>query len=84
MCDSLFSNISYIFMYLLFLPVVNPNKWYQSQTVVVFLVKAVIGFFKGRSHSWVGAMVGEGKLKVDKINGQNFQLWKMQMEDYLY
>ena len=29
-------------------------------------------------------MVDEGKLKVDKFNGQNFQLWKMQMEDYLY
>ena len=26
----------------------------------------------------------EGKLKVEKFNGQNFQLWKMQMEDYLY
>ena len=26
----------------------------------------------------------EGKLRVDRFNGQNFQLWKMQMEDYLY
>ena len=24
------------------------------------------------------------KLRVEKFNGQNFQLWKMQMEDYLY
>ena len=29
-------------------------------------------------------MVDEGNLRVDKFNGQNFQLWKMQMEDYLY
>ena len=36
------------------------------------------------SHSQVGAMVDEGKLRVDRFNGQNFQLWKMQMEDYLY
>ena len=25
-----------------------------------------------------------GKLRVDKLNGHNFQLWKMKMEDYLY
>ena len=36
------------------------------------------------SHSQVGAMANEGKLRVDRFNGQNFQLWKMQMEDYLY
>ena len=29
-------------------------------------------------------MADEGKLKVEKFNGQNFQLWKMQMEDCLY
>ena len=29
-------------------------------------------------------MADEGKLKVEKFNGQNFQLWKMQMGDYLY
>ena len=29
-------------------------------------------------------MADEGKLRVDKFNGQNFQLWKMQMQDYLY
>ena len=23
-------------------------------------------------------------MRVDRFNGQNFQLWKMQMEDYLY
>ena len=26
----------------------------------------------------------EGKFRVDKFNGQNYQLWKTQMEDYLY
>ena len=31
-----------------------------------------------------GAMPDEGKLRVDRFNGQNFQLWKIQMEDYLY
>ena len=32
----------------------------------------------------MGAMVEEGKFRVDKFSGQNHQLWKMQMEDYLY
>jgi hypothetical protein len=32
----------------------------------------------------VGAMVEEGKFKVDKFNGQNYQLCKILMEDYLY
>ena len=32
----------------------------------------------------VGAMAKEGKFRVKKFNGQNYQLWKMQMEDYLY
>jgi hypothetical protein len=32
----------------------------------------------------VGAMAEDGKFKVEKFNGQNYQLWKMQMEDYLY
>ena len=36
------------------------------------------------SHGQVGVMEDEGKLRVDRFNGQNFQLWKMQMEDYLY
>ena len=36
------------------------------------------------SHGQVEVMVDEGKLSVDRFNGQNFQLWKMQMEDYLY
>jgi hypothetical protein len=31
----------------------------------------------------VGAME-EGKFKVEKFNDQNYQLWKMQMEEYLY
>ena len=29
-------------------------------------------------------MAEEGKLRVDKFNGQNYQLWKIQMEDYMY
>jgi hypothetical protein len=29
-------------------------------------------------------MVEDGKFRVKKFNGQNYQLWKMQMEDYLY
>jgi len=32
----------------------------------------------------VGAMAEDGKFRVEKFNGQNFSLWKMQMEDYLY
>jgi hypothetical protein len=29
-------------------------------------------------------MVEDEKFRVEKFNGQNYQLWKMQMEDYLY
>ena len=29
-------------------------------------------------------MSKDGKFRVEKFNGQNYQLWKMQMEDYLY
>jgi hypothetical protein len=29
-------------------------------------------------------MVEDGKFRVEKFNGQNYQLWKMQMQDYLY
>ena len=29
-------------------------------------------------------MVEDGKFRVEKFNGQNFPLWKMQMEYYLY
>ena len=29
-------------------------------------------------------MEEEGKFRVEKFNGQNYQLWKTQMEDYLY
>jgi hypothetical protein len=32
----------------------------------------------------VGAMSEDGKFRVEKFNGQNYQLWKMYMEDYLY
>ena len=32
----------------------------------------------------MGAMVKDGKFRVDKFNGQKYQLWKMQMEDYIY
>ena len=29
-------------------------------------------------------MLEDGKFRVEKFNGQNYQLWKMQMEYYLY
>eukprot|EP00253_Pinus_taeda_P035535 PITA_35535 len=29
-------------------------------------------------------MVEDGKFRVEKFNSQNFSLWKMKMEDYLY
>jgi hypothetical protein len=32
----------------------------------------------------VGAMLEDGKFRVKKFNSQNYQLWKMNMEDYLY
>jgi hypothetical protein len=32
----------------------------------------------------VGAMVEDGKFRVNKFNGQNYHLWNMKMEDYLY
>jgi hypothetical protein len=32
----------------------------------------------------VGAMEEDGKFRVKKFNSQNYQLWKMQMEYYLY
>jgi hypothetical protein len=32
----------------------------------------------------VGAMAEDGKFRIEKFNEQNYQLWKMQMEDYLY
>jgi hypothetical protein len=32
----------------------------------------------------VGPMAKDGKFRVKKFNGQNYQLWKMQREDYLY
>jgi len=32
----------------------------------------------------VGAMEEDSKLRVEKFNGQNYQLWKMHIEDYLY
>ena len=32
----------------------------------------------------VGAMAEEGKFRVEKFNGQNYHLWKMKMEEYLY
>jgi hypothetical protein len=32
----------------------------------------------------VGEMAEDGKFRVEKFNGQKYQLWKMQMEDYLY
>jgi hypothetical protein len=32
----------------------------------------------------VGAMSEDGKFRVEKFNDQNYQLWKMKMEYYLY
>ena len=29
-------------------------------------------------------MTEDEKFMVEKFNGQNYQLWKMQLEDYLY
>ena len=29
-------------------------------------------------------MAKHGKFRVEKFNGHNYQLWKMQMENYLY
>ena len=29
-------------------------------------------------------MIEDGRFRVKKFNGQDYQLWKMQMEDYLY
>eukprot|EP00253_Pinus_taeda_P023693 PITA_23693 len=29
-------------------------------------------------------MAEDGRFRVEKFNGQNYQLWKMQMEDYMY
>jgi hypothetical protein len=53
----------------------------------VFLTTSIRG--KGNSQEkrvlvQVGAMSKDGKFRVEKFNGQNYQLWKMQMEDYLY
>jgi hypothetical protein len=32
----------------------------------------------------VGAMEEDGNFRVEKFNGQNYQLWNMWMENYLY
>ena len=32
----------------------------------------------------VGAMSQDGRFRVEKFNGKNYQLWKTQMEDELY
>jgi len=32
----------------------------------------------------VGAMAKDDRFRVEKFNNQNYQLWKMHMEDYLY
>jgi hypothetical protein len=31
----------------------------------------------------VEAMAEDGKFRVEKFNDQNYQLWKLQMDDYL-
>ena len=62
----------------------NPNKWYQSEVVFFSYPLQESLTVEWESHSQVGEMADEGKLRVYRFNGQNFQLWKMQMEDYLY
>jgi hypothetical protein len=32
----------------------------------------------------VGIMEEDGNFRVERFNDQNYQLWKKQMEDYLY
>ena len=32
----------------------------------------------------VGTMEEEGKFRVEEFNNQNYHLWKMKMEDYMY
>ena len=32
----------------------------------------------------VGEMAEDVKFRVEKFNGKNYSLWKMQMEDYMY
>jgi len=32
----------------------------------------------------VGEMAKDGRLRVERFNNQNYQLWKKQMEDYMY
>jgi len=32
----------------------------------------------------VGAIAEDGRFRVEKFNGQSYQLWKIQMEDYVY
>ncbi|GJZ80926.1 hypothetical protein Tco_0645920 [Tanacetum coccineum] len=29
-------------------------------------------------------MAEDGKIKIDKFDGHDFEFWKMQIEDYLY
>jgi hypothetical protein len=53
----------------------------------VFLTTGI----REKGNSWekrvpgrVGEMLEDGKFRVEIFNDQNYQLWKMQMEDYLY
>jgi hypothetical protein len=53
----------------------------------IFLTTGIRGKVTRRKGGFlvrVGAMAEDGKFRVEKFNGQNYQLWKMQMEDYLY
>ena len=69
LCDLLFSILVIFAFNYYFCPWFNPNKWYQS----------LVGFFsyplhesltvEWESHSQVGEMADEGKLRVDKFNG---------------
>ena len=55
------------------------NNWYQSQKV--YLASKLVG---KKGSSLLGAMEEEDKFRVEKFICQNYQLWKMQMEDYMY
>lgn len=91
--SSIFFIINQFFNYYIYLHqkgiivprLLNPNTSYQN----VWLHKANIqGFVKelmlGQFVVQVGAMEEDSKLRVEKFNNHNYQLWKMHVEVYLY
>ena len=51
----------------------GPYNWYQSLVVFFFSYPLQESLtVEWESHSQVGAMEDEGKLRVDRLNGQNF------------